>query len=56
MDTKWTLCNNYYRKEAGRCGIPCIWWDCGAYALLDRESKTWKFPELVEALTNEAVN
>lgn len=46
----WT---EYYVGEARRYGISCIWWDCGAYALLDRESKTWKFPEIVEALTNE---
>lgn len=46
----WT---NYYMEEARRYGIPCIWWDCGAYALLDRESKTWKFPEIAEVLTNE---
>jgi len=47
---EWT---EYYMEEAGRYGIPCIWWDCGGYALLDRESKTWRFPEIVEALTGE---
>lgn len=46
----WT---KYYMEQSRRYGIPCIWWDCGAYALLDRESKTWKFPEIVEVLTNE---
>lgn len=46
----WT---DYYMEESCRYGIPCIWWDCGEYALLDRESKTWKFPEIVEALTKE---
>ena len=46
----WT---NYYMEQSRRCGVPCIWWDCGAYALLDRESKTWRFPEIVEALTRE---
>lgn len=45
---EWT---KYYMEQAGRCGIPCIWWDCGAYGLLDRENKTWKFPEIVEVLT-----
>lgn len=46
----WT---NYYMEQARRYGIPCIWWDCGGYALLARESKTWKFPEIVELLTRE---
>ncbi|MDE7359399.1 MAG: glycoside hydrolase family 5 protein, partial [Lachnospiraceae bacterium] len=47
---EWT---KYYMEQSHRYGIPCIWWDCGAYALLDRESKTWKFPRIVEVLTNE---
>lgn len=42
---------NYYMEQSGNYGIPCIWWDCGGYGLLDREEKTWKFPEIVEALT-----
>lgn len=46
----WT---KYYVQQAGRYGIPCIWWDCGGYGLLDREDKTWKFPEIVEVLTQE---
>ena len=49
---EWT---RYYMEQSRRYGIPCIWWDCGAYALLDRESKTWRFPEIVEVLTNEQV-
>lgn len=44
----WT---EYYKSQADRFGIPCIWWDCGAYGLLDRENKTWKFPEIVGVLT-----
>lgn len=44
----WT---NYYKTQADRFGIMCIWWDCGGYGLLDRENKTWKFPEIVEVLT-----
>ena len=44
----WT---NYYMTQSKRYGIPCIWWDCEYYGLLDRENKTWKFPEIVEALT-----
>lgn len=46
----WT---GYYMEQARRYGISCIWWDCGGYALLDRENKTWRFPEIVEVLTNE---
>lgn len=42
---------NYYMEQSRRYGIPCIWWECGKYALMDRESKTWEFPEIVEALT-----
>lgn len=44
----WT---NYYMTQSRRYGIPCIWWDCEYYGLLDRENKTWKFPEIVEVLT-----
>ena len=44
----WT---KYYVQQAGRYGIPCIWWDCGGYGLLDRENGIWKFPEIVEVLT-----
>lgn len=44
----WT---KYYKTQADRFGVSCIWWDCGAYGLIDRENKTWKFPEIVEVLT-----
>ena len=44
----WT---NYYMTQSRRYGIPCIWWDCEYYGLLDRENKIWKFPEIVEVLT-----
>lgn len=46
----WT---KYYVQQAGRYGISYIWWDCGEYGLLDRDNKTWKFPEIVEVLTQE---
>ncbi len=46
----WT---NFYMEQSRRYGICCVWWDCGEYALLDREGKTWKFPEIVEALTRK---
>jgi len=47
----------YYIKKAKEKGIPCIWWDNGAFAgsgelfgLLDRRGLTWKYPEVVDAL------
>lgn len=47
----------YYIKRAKEKGIPCIWWDNGAFVgsgelfgLLDRYNCTWKSPEVVEAL------
>ncbi len=46
----WT---EYYMQQAGRYGIPCIWWDTGDYALLDRENLIWEFPEIVEELTGK---
>jgi endoglucanase len=47
----------YYITKATEKGIPCIWWDNGAFVgggenfgLLDRRNKTWKYPEVVDAL------
>jgi endoglucanase len=47
----------YYIKKGAEKGIPCIWWDNGAFAgtgelfgLLDRRTLTWKAPEVVDAL------
>lgn len=47
----------YYVSKATEKGIPCIWWDNGAFigsgelfGLLDRRTCTWKYPEVVEAL------
>jgi len=49
----------YYVKKASEKGIPCLWWDNGAFVgdgelfgLLDRRNFTWKYPEIVEALTD----
>lgn len=47
---EWAQC---YVEQARRYGIPCIWWDCEAYGLLDRGNKTWKFPEIVDVLTKD---
>ncbi|MDF2589051.1 MAG: Endoglucanase [Anaerocolumna sp.] len=47
----------YYIKSAKAKGIPCIWWDNGAFVgngenfgLLNRKALTWQFPEIVDAL------
>jgi endoglucanase len=47
----------YYVKKAKENGIPCFWWDNGAFegsgelfGLIDRNAKTWKYPEIVDAL------
>ncbi|MHB8130405.1 MAG: glycoside hydrolase family 5 protein [Mobilitalea sp.] len=47
----------YYIKKGAEKGIPCIWWDNGAFAgtgelfgLLDRRTLTWKSQEVVAAL------
>lgn len=47
----------YYVQKASEKGIPCIWWDNGAFigegelfGLLDRRQYVWKYPEIIEAL------
>ena len=47
----------YYVSEAAKIGIPCIWWDNGAFegsgellGLIDRETCEWKYPLIVEGL------
>ncbi len=47
----------YYVSKAAGYGIPCIWWDNGAFTgsgelfgLLDRRNLIWHTPEVVEAL------
>lgn len=47
----------YYISSAKEIGVPCIWWDNGAFSgtgecfgILDRKSCTWKFPKIVEGL------
>lgn len=51
------LWSEYYIQKASEKGIPCIWWDNGAFVgggelfgILDRRSGDWKFPDIVEAL------
>jgi endoglucanase len=47
----------YYITKGAEKGIPCIWWDNGAFTgngelfgLLDRRALAWKSPEVVDAL------
>lgn len=48
---------DYYLSTARSNGIPCVWWDNGAFigsgenfGLLDRATCTWKYPELMEVI------
>jgi endoglucanase len=49
----------YYISKAAEKGIPCIWWDNGAFVgsgenfgLINRYDLTWKYPEIVDAMMN----
>lgn len=49
----------YYISKASETGIPCVWWDNGAFTgdgenfgLLDRKANVWKFQEIVMGLMN----
>lgn len=51
---------HYYVGAAAEKGIPCIWWDNGAFAgggenfgLLNRITLTWQYPEIVDAIMEE---
>lgn len=51
------LWSEYYIKKATEVGIPCIWWDNGAFTgsgelfgLLDRRKGEWVHQEIIEAL------
>lgn len=49
--------SEYYIKKAAEVGIPCIWWDNGAFSgsgelfgILKRKTLAWEHPAIVEAL------
>lgn len=43
-----------YVTSANTLGITCFWWDDGsAYKILDRETRTWKYPGLVTVITDQ---
>jgi len=51
------LWSEYYIQKASEKGIPCIWWDNGAFVgdgelfgLLDRRKGVWMYPEIIDAL------
>lgn len=53
----------YYVSSAKKLGIPCVWWDNGAFqgddelfGLIDRKTYEWKFPLVVEGLFDGASN
>ena len=55
---KWA---EYYVREAGKLGIPCVWFDNGYFdgrgenfGLLDRRTCEWRFPEIVQAVVRTA--
>ncbi len=39
-----------FTGKAREKGIPCFWWDCGRFALLDRFAAEVRQPEIVKAL------
>ncbi|MCH5348197.1 MAG: glycoside hydrolase family 5 protein [Oscillospiraceae bacterium] len=47
----------YYISKASELGIPCLWWDNGAFTgtgenfgVLDRKLNVWKFQEIIQGL------
>ena len=51
---------HYYVSAAAEKGIPCIWWDNGAFVgsgenfgLLNRTMLTWEYPEIIDAIMEE---
>ena len=52
---------DYYLSAAKELGVPCVWWDNGAFdgngenfGLLDRSTCTWKYPELMDVFKKYA--
>ena len=43
----------YFTGKAREKGIPCFWWDCGWFSLIDRRTKRVLHPEIVKALRGE---
>ena len=54
---KWA---EFYISEAGKYGIPCVWWDNGYYksgnelfGIFNRKDLSWYVPGLVEIITKQ---
>ena len=52
---------DYYLSAAKELGVPCVWWDNGAFdgngenfGILDRSTCTWKYPELMDVFKKYA--
>ena len=41
----------FFAASSGNRGIPCFWWDCGRFALFDRDCARVSHPGIVRALT-----
>ena len=47
----------YYMREARQYGMCAVWWDNGypeEFGLMDRKTRTWIFPEMVDQLLESA--
>ncbi len=41
----------FYKEQADKYGIPCIWWDNGSnYQIMDRENYSWVYPQIKDEL------
>lgn len=45
---------SYFVKKAQECGFAVFWWDCGHFALIDRENSKVAHPEIVQAIMESA--
>lgn len=42
---------SFYKEEAAKNGVQCIWWDNGYnYGIMDRTKYTWTYPQIKDAL------
>lgn len=53
---------SYYIAKAKSVGIPCVWWDNNCFegdgeqfGLLERNTITWKYPEILEAMVMQYI-
>ena len=42
---------HFYKEQADKYGIPCIWWDNGSnYQIMDRNNYSWIYPQIKDEL------